>query len=125
MLRRLRRGRRGNASGRGLMRFHLLRRHWRACAHDVNEAVKQIRRLVWTGACLWVVLHAENWFVRVAKSRQGSIVQMNVRGLAASRAQRNFINTEAMILTCDFNPTRQHIAHWLIGAAMTKLQFPS
>ena len=121
MLRRLRCGRRGNASGCGLVRFHLLRRHRRARLHDVNEAVEQIRRLMRTGACLWVVLHAENWFVRVAKSRQRSIVQMNVRGLAASRAQRNFINTEAMILTCDFNPTRQHIAHRLIGAAMTKL----
>ena len=69
------------------MRFHLLRRHRRARLHDVNEAVEQIRRLMRSGACLWVVLHAENWFVRVAKSRQRSIVQMNVRGLAASRAQ--------------------------------------
>ena len=69
------------------MRFHLLRRHWRARAHDVNEAVEQIRRLVRTGACLWVVLHTENWFGRMAKSCQRCVVQMNVRGLAASRAQ--------------------------------------
>ena len=106
------------------MRFHLLRRHRRARAHDVNEAIKQIRGFMRTWTGLWVVLHAENWFVRVAKSRQGSIVQMNVRGLATSRAQRNFINAEAMILTCDFNPTRQHISHRLIGAAMAKLEFP-
>ncbi len=69
------------------MRFHLLRRHWRARSHDVNEAVKEIRGFMRTRTGLWVVLHAENWFVRVAKSRQGSVVQMNVRGLAASRAQ--------------------------------------
>ena len=63
------------------MRFHLLRRHRRARAHDVNEAVKQIRGFMRTRTSLWVVLHAENWFVRVAKSRQRSIVQMNVRCL--------------------------------------------
>ena len=71
-----------------------------------------------------VVLHAENRLCRVTEARERSVVEVDVRRFAAHGAEAFLIDAETVILARDFHAARQEIAHWLVSAAVAKLQLP-
>src|SRR5438045_1340518 len=86
------------------------------CLHHLNKRVKEIGRIVRTGARFGMVLHAENRELAMTESLDGSIVEIDVRDNPAVRLQGLLIDREAVVLTGDFDAPRIEVLHGLIAA---------
>ena len=76
-----------DCSERLLRALHVDARHRLSTLHDRDEAVKEIRGVVWARTCFRVVLHAENRLFRVPEASASTIIEVPMRDFATDRSQ--------------------------------------
>src|ERR1700746_3322210 len=91
-------------------------------AHQPDEMLEQVMAVLWTGACLWVVLHREDRLAHdpkpfVALIKRGKMGRLNTFGQAFR------VDDKTMILAGDLHLASPQILDWVIGTTMAAFHF--
>ena len=91
-------------------------------AHQFDEVVEEIERIVRAGRGFGVVLHAERRVVAVTETFERLVVEVHVSEFDVEAFERIGIDREAMIVRGDLDLLRELIEHRVVGAAMSEFQ---